>query len=330
MTTGFGSTTKPCLGALLALPLLLQVCACSPQDAASQDAQAAPAAGQQAPPPEAANDKETQLGLAAYEELRDKGEIVQSSPLYGPLNAVAGPIAKAAQPRYPHPFRFVLVHEMQPNAFAVPGGYVFVTDSLLYFVKNREELSGTLCHEVSHTIHRDAMSRMAEQQRIEKRELAAAILFKPSLAQLLAINMVGDLHSLSYSRDIESSADVTGSDICAGAGSNPWGLVWLFQDFQNADPHGVPQLLSDHPANTTRITTLKAHFRDNPGVFSTFDTDPKSATPFSVPPHAPEEFLPPGPKAEAETNPGAARTPASSYPMALAQPRSAGLRILIQ
>jgi predicted Zn-dependent protease len=301
----------------------MQVCACSPQDD-----QTASAAEPQAPQPEAASDKETQLGLAAYDELRAKGEIVQSSPLYSPLNAVVAPIARSAQSRYPHPFRFILVHETQPNAFAVPGGYVFVTDSLLYFVKDTEELAGTLCHELSHTIHRDAMTRMAEQQKIEKREIAAAILFKPSLAQLLAINMVGDLHSLSYSRDIESSADVTGSDICAGAGYNPWGLVWLFQDFQNADPHGVPQLLSDHPANTTRITTLKAHFRDNPDVFSKFDADPKSAKPFSVPPHAPEEFLPQ--KAAAEADTGAAGAPGSRYPMALAQPRNAGLRILVQ
>jgi predicted Zn-dependent protease len=112
--------------------------------------------------------------------------------------------------------------------------------------------------------------------------------------------MIGDLHSLAYSRDIESSADVTGSDICAGAGSNPWGLVWLFQDFQNADPHSVPQLLSDHPANTTRITTLEQHFKDNPAVFAKFNSDAKSATPFSVPPHAPEEFLPPQPRAASD------------------------------
>ena len=62
-----------------------------------------------------------------------------------------------AQPRYNHPFKFFLVHEPHPNAFATPGGNVYVVNSLLYFVKNTEQLAGTLCHEVSHTIHRDAM-----------------------------------------------------------------------------------------------------------------------------------------------------------------------------
>jgi predicted Zn-dependent protease len=60
---------------------------------------------------------------------------------------------------------------------------------------------------------------------------------------------------------------VTGADICAEAGYNPWGLAWLFQDFQNADVRQIPQLLSDHPANGTRIQTLEKYFRTTPPLF---------------------------------------------------------------
>ena len=88
-----------------------------------------------------------------------------------------------------------------------------------------------------------------------------------------------------------SNADVTGADICAAAGYNPWGLVWLFREFQNADPNQLPSLLSDHPANGERITTLEKHFRDNPSTFAKFNQDPQSATPFGVPKDAPEQFL---------------------------------------
>ncbi len=91
----------------------------------------------------------------------------------------------------------------------------------------------------------------------------------------------------------ESKADVTGSDICAEAGYNPYGLIWLFEDFQNADIKQLPALLSDHPANSTRITTLKKHFQDNPGTFSKFSSDPKSATPLATPKDAPVVFLRP-------------------------------------
>jgi len=236
-------------------------------------------------------DDELQMGQEVFNELKAKGEIVESSPLYDQLRPIADAITRAAQPRYNHPFKFYLVHEAQPNAFATPGGNVYVVDSLLYFVKNTDELAGTLCHEVSHTIHHDTVTLMEKQQKIEAREVGAAVLLGPSRAHILAILLLGKLHSLSYSRDVESRADLTGSDVCAGAGYDPWGLVWLFQDFQNAKMGQVPQLLSDHPGNPNRINALERHFRANPSVFGKFNPDPKSAAPFVVPKNAPEVFL---------------------------------------
>lgn len=247
--------------------------------------------GAQAPVPEPVTDQETELGQEVYKELRAKGEIIESSPLYDTLKPLADSISRVAQSRYYHPFKFYLVHETQPNAFATPGGNVYVVDSLLYFVKNTEQLAGTLCHEVSHTIHRDSIALMQKRNRIKRHEIEAALLLGPTRAHILAIALMGDLHSLGYSREAESNADVTGSDICAEAGYNPWGLVWLFEEFQNADTRHIPQLLSDHPANGARIETLKKHFRDNPSVFAKFNSDPKSATPFIVPKDAAEQFF---------------------------------------
>jgi len=250
----------------------------------------------QAPRPEPVTDQETELGLETYKQLLARGEIIDSSPLYEDLKPIADAISRAAQSRYPHPFKFFLVHESQPNAFATPGGNVYVVDSLLYFVKNREELAGTLCHEVSHTIHRDGVTLMEKEKRIERHEVEAAILLGPTRAHLIAIALLGRLHSLGYSREAESNADITGSDICAAAGINPRGLIWLFQDFQNANTAQIPQLLSDHPADGTRIQTLEKHFKDNPATFAKFNPDQKSATPFKVEKNAPETFLHPNAK----------------------------------
>jgi predicted Zn-dependent protease len=236
-------------------------------------------------------DEEVQMGQEVFNELKAKGEIVESSPLYDQLKPIADAITKAAQPQYNHPFKFYLVHEEQPNAFATPGGNIYVVDSLLYFVKNKEQLAGTLCHEVSHTIHHDTMALMEKEQKIEERELAAAVIMGPTKAHILAIALVGKLHSLGYSRDAESRADLTGSDICAQTGYNPWGLVWLFQDFQNASPNQIPQLLSDHPNDQNRVNALEQHFRQNSSVFGKFNPDPKSATPMAVPKDAPEVFV---------------------------------------
>lgn len=237
------------------------------------------------------SDEEVQMGQEVFNELKAKGEIIESSPLYDQLRPIADAITRSAQPRYNHPFKFYLVHETQPNAFATPGGNVYVVDSLLYFVKNTEQLAGTLCHEVSHTIHHDTVTLMEKQKKIEEREVGAAVVLGPTRAHVLAILLLGKLHSLHYSRDVESRADLTGSDICAGTNYNPWGLVWLFQDFANADTQQLPQLLSDHPNDQNRINALERHFRQNPSVFGKFNSDPKSATAFSVPKNATEVFM---------------------------------------
>jgi len=132
---------------------------------------------------------------------------------------------------------------------------------------------------------------MEEQEKILRRELGAAVLLGPTRAHLLAIALIGALNSQGYSRDVEERADLTGSDVCAGTGYNPWGLVWLFQDFANAKMAQMPEILSDHPNNQHRVDALEQHFRRNPAVFGKFNSDPKSATPLSVPKNASEVFL---------------------------------------
>ena len=239
----------------------------------------------------AGQDDETQVGQQVFDELKAKGEIVASSPLYDALVPIASAITRTAQPRYNHPFKFYLVHEQQPNAFATPGGNVYVTDSLLFFVKNTEQLAGTLCHEVSHTIHHDSMHLIEKERAIERREIGAAILLGPTRAHVLAIALLGKLRNLGYSRDVESAADLTGSDVCAASAYNPWGLVWLFQDFDAADSAPVPQLLSDHPGNQQRVEALKQHFRQNPSVFGSFSSDVRTAKAFVAPKNATEVFL---------------------------------------
>jgi predicted Zn-dependent protease len=236
-------------------------------------------------------DEELKMGQEIFNELKANGEIVESSPLYDQLRPIGDAISRAAQPQYNHPFKFYLIHEDLPDAFAAPGGNVYVVDSLLYFVSNTDELAGTLCHEVSHTIHHDTMALMQEQRKIKEREIGAAKLLGAERAQILGIPLIGKLHSLGYSRYVESQADLTGSDICAGAGYNPWGLVWLFQDFENSDLEELPQLLSDHPAYRHRVNMLEWHFRTNPSVFRKFSSDPKSARPISVSKNASEVFL---------------------------------------
>src|SRR5215468_3019067 len=129
-------------------------------------------------------DDEQEVGQQVFNELKGKGEIVASSPLYDALMPIANAVTRTAQPQYNHPFKFYLVHEPSPNAFATPGGNVYVTDSLMYFVKNTEQLAGTICHEVSHTIHHDSMQLIEKERQIQHREIGAAVLLGPTRAHM--------------------------------------------------------------------------------------------------------------------------------------------------
>ena len=210
----------------------------------------------QAPPPEPVTDQETELGDAVYKELKGKAMIIAKSPLYEALKPIATTVARVAQPHYEHPFKFFLVHDPRPNAFSVPGGGVYVTDALLYFVKNSEDLAAVLCHEVSHTIHRDSMNRIKEMEKAQGVAIGATILLGPTLTNVIAAKILTDLYGNAYSREVETRADLSGSDTCAAGGYNPYGMIWLMQDFKEANPKELPQLLADHPSDELQNRSL--------------------------------------------------------------------------
>jgi len=225
-----------------------------------------------------ADPTEDQIGAQVYQQLAQKGEILNSSPYYNVLNPIARQIKTVADPQYDRPFRFILVHETQPNAFSVPGGNVYVTDSLMRFVKNREELAGVLCHETSHTIHHDVVNNMRKDQNLS---LAAGVLSILTGGRGLPNALIGlgaNAQALKFSRDVETAADLKGADTCAEAGFNPWGMVWLFKQFQSSGSGGTMEMLADHPRDDHRVADLENHFRANPALFGRFSSDVASAT----------------------------------------------------
>lgn len=235
---------------------------------------------------------ELQIGQQEYQALQQKGEIISSSPYYAVLNPIAQQIKRVADPQYFHPFQFILVHETQPNAFAVPGGNVYVTDSLMRFVKNREELAGVLCHETSHDIHHDVLHLYQKQQKTATAYTIADILANlatggHSARTVDTVASLGfSLQSANFSREVESAADSKGAVTCAQAGSNPWGMVWLFEQFEKADTGGTMEMLSDHPTDQHRIDDLKREFAGDPSLFGRFSSSIANATPLGQSPRA--------------------------------------------
>jgi len=225
---------------------------------------------------------EQQIGQQVYAQLARRGEIITSSPYYNILNPIADRIKRVADPQYETPFKFILVHEKSPNAFSVPGGNVYVTDSMMTFVQNKEELAGVLCHETSHTIHHDVVNLANKQQNVDIAANLLSILLGGRGFSNFILSSADQLVGLNFSRDVEHAADAKGAITCAQAGINPWGMVWLFQRFV-AHPTGgkPPEALSDHPRDDHRIADLESEFVSNPAMFGRFSSDISTATPLN-------------------------------------------------
>ncbi|MHB8146768.1 MAG: M48 family metallopeptidase [Vulcanimicrobiaceae bacterium] len=227
---------------------------------------------------------EAQVGQQEYQTLQKQGVILSQSPYYKILNPIAARIANIADKQYSFPFHFYLVHMSQPNAFAVPGGNVYVTDSMMSFAQNKEELAGVLCHETSHDIHHDVYNLAAKRQQIGIVASIADMLLGGGRSSIVnsILGVGANLESLKFSRTVEQNADHKGAFTCAQAGINPWGMVWLLQRFKSANMPSPPEFLSDHPGNVERIARLETLFHNTPSVFGRFNPNIASATPLMV------------------------------------------------
>jgi predicted Zn-dependent protease len=226
---------------------------------------------------------ELQIGQQEYQQLQQKGEIISSSPYYTTLNSIAARITPVADQQYFVPFHFILVHESQPNAFSVPGGNVYVTDSMMKFVQNKEELAGTLCHEVSHDIHHDVYNLYVKDQRLSLYATGLSLLLGGGQNQFAnsLISLAANLQSLTFSRSVEHNADHTGAYICAESGISPYGMIWLMQHFERSPTANPPEFLSDHPSDSHRVEALQQEFAADPSLFGKFNPDIAYATPLN-------------------------------------------------
>lgn len=228
-------------------------------------------------------EQELQIGQQVQQHLQQKGEIITSSPYYSTLTSIATRIKSVADKQYFVPFHFILVHESQPNAFSVPGGDVYVTDSMMRFVQNKEELAGVLCHETAHAIHHDVMNNMRKDQNLSLIATGLSLLLGGGRNSMInqGIGLAANLQAMTFSREVEHDADHTGAYLCAQGGINPWGMVWLFEKFEQNPTGAPPEALSDHPRDDHRISDLEAEFHSDLKTFGKFSSDIATATPIN-------------------------------------------------
>ena len=150
-------------------------------------------------------------------------------------------------------YSFHVVNEADINAFALPGGPIFVNLGTIQAAETEAQLAGVMAHEISHVVMRHANCNITKQQGQAPwwalGQLAAGILI-PGAGGALAAEGVGAAAGMTFlkmGRDAEKQADLMGTDIAYDAGYDPRGMVQFFEIIQGKYGAGGSQFLSDHP-----------------------------------------------------------------------------------
>ncbi len=165
--------------------------------------------------------------------------------------------AQAPGEKFPYQFKVVDVKEI--NAFALPGGCLYVHTGAIVAAKNEAELAGVMAHEVSHAALRHGTNQMSKQMVAEKGlGVASAIIGGRREGGSLGDSVLGagaSLLFMKFSRTAEKQADIVGAEMMASAGYDPRGLGDFFKTLM-AEGARPPQILSDHPDPGNRIQYL--------------------------------------------------------------------------
>lgn len=162
----------------------------------------------------------------------------------------------------PEGYHFLVVRESQLNAFAIPGGYIFLFEGLLGQISSVEEMAGVLAHEIAHVQKNHFFKDQKKIMAMDLATIAAILLAGPEaavLAQGASINM-----RLQYSRQNEEEADATGLIYLRRAGYNPEGLLRFFEtlaSYEQFNPPILPSYFSTHPGVQERLRTVSVLLR---------------------------------------------------------------------
>ena len=196
-------------------------------------------------------EQDVQLGQETAAQVRKQTHVVNDAFLNAYVNQVGQRLASAQEAQESgFKFTFEVVADPSINAFALPGGPMFINTGLLKAVDGEAQLAGVMGHEMSHVILRHGTNQASKAELVE---LPVALATSGDSGSMLAnlaklgIGLGANSLLLKFSRTAESQADLMGSHLMAEAGYNPMELARFFEMLEAKTGRGGIQFLSDHP-----------------------------------------------------------------------------------
>lgn len=246
------------------LALLLAVLIVSPCGLMAQNMPQLPNPGS---PKSMNKQQQEQLGLKAMSEVYQQFPVLpDSDPLTRYVQQLGRKLVSVIPAQYSWPYQFHVIPEKEINAFALPGGPIFINVGTIKAAENEAQLAGVMSHEMSHVYMQHTAKSLPKQE--------FAQIFAGILGAVLPGSALGNLARagvqigagtilMKYSRTDEAQADAVGAIIMYKAGYNPHALADFFKKLEAQGGSG-PQFLSDHPNPGNREEAISNEIKNWP------------------------------------------------------------------
>ncbi|MDQ1694632.1 MAG: hypothetical protein QOH85_2167 [Acidobacteriaceae bacterium] len=200
----------------------------------------------------------TEGGKAAQEVYKQMPVLPDSNPVSQYVQQLGARLVEHA-PGYRFPYNFHVVNVEDINAFALPGGSIFVNLGTVQAAETEAQLAGVMAHEISHVALRHATCNLTKERTPSILagigQIAAGVILPGAAGSVVqqGIGMTAGLSFLKNSRESEKQADLMGTDVLYDTGYDPRAMPQFFEVIQGKYGEGGAQFLSDHPNPGNRV-----------------------------------------------------------------------------
>jgi beta-barrel assembly-enhancing protease len=199
--------------------------------------------------------QDVELGQKAAAEARQQMPVMRDDAVTSYVEEIGRRLTAAVRPDLRHPefrYTFEVINVREINAFALPGGPMFVNRGMIEAAKSEGEVAGVMAHELSHVVLRHGTAQASKATKYEVGQVAGAVLgaiIGGGWGQVISQGTQFGLGAafMRFSREFERQADLEGSHIMARAGYDPRDMANMFKTIEKQGGSGGPQWLSDHP-----------------------------------------------------------------------------------
>ena len=208
--------------------------------------------------------QDVQLGQEAAAEVRKELPMLNDDRVEDYVERVGETLVRAIPPEFRHAgfnYTFDVVNQKEINAFALPGGPMFLNRGMMEAAKSEAEMAGVMAHEISHVALRHGTAQATKGEKFQIGAIAGQILgaiVGGAAGSVIAQGSQFGLgaYFLKYSREYERQADLLGAQIMARAGYDPNAMATMFKTIQSQGGRSGPEWLSSHPDPGNRAATI--------------------------------------------------------------------------